>query len=264
MFRYIITEGVVPTRYAIDENGNIFDYALSRYITQRISKNGYKCVQLASTSNTVRTYLVHTLVMDAFCICKKVGDDVIRHIDGNKLNNNIYNLKYISSEANQKEMSAKYTKMLNIDKNTVVDVQDGNYKNTETKGNALLTDEQIHEACHLMSRGMNYKQILWTMGLPDTQNLRGVLSRIKSHKAYTEISSQYNLPEVKSRAEAIKLDNATVENICNMIARGASDDQICYMYRFHPFNRKMYDKFKKIVNNIRMKKTYVNISDKYF
>lgn len=263
MFHYIISEGVIPNRYSIDEYGNIYDYAIGRYITQKVDKTGYMCVQLMTLNNSYKTYFVHNLVMESFCVCKKVGDDVIKHIDGNKFNNHIRNLKYISSAANKAESTRKYSALLNTDGETVINVQDGKYKNDNTKGRSLMTDEQVNTACYLMSRGMDYKQILWTMSLPDTPNLRQLLSRIKSRKAYTEISSKYNIPDVEYRAKAIKLDDASIHRICDLIARGATDAQITFAFGISSYDRS-YKRFMKIVENIRYKKTHVTISDRYF
>lgn len=79
--------------YMIDESGNIKNIK-GRYIKPRYDKRGYLRVNL-SHNGEKRTFFVHQLVMQTFNgLGKKYA--VIDHIDGNKENNNINNLRYVS------------------------------------------------------------------------------------------------------------------------------------------------------------------------
>lgn len=66
--------------------------------------NGYSTVSL-SRDNAKKTLRVHVLVMNAFNpICKKPGYDknhTINHIDGDKTNNALSNLEWLSQRDNQ-------------------------------------------------------------------------------------------------------------------------------------------------------------------
>ena len=66
-----------------------------RLIKKFFSKNGYDCVKLAFRGNTKTTY-IHELVLKAFVgprpITVERGE--IRHLDGDKKNNCLSNLRY--------------------------------------------------------------------------------------------------------------------------------------------------------------------------
>lgn len=72
-----------------------------RTIRERIKKGdhdkGYKRVSLINDKGVAKSYYVHRLVMAAF-----VGDSnlIVDHIDGNKTNNNLDNLRYVTNQQN--------------------------------------------------------------------------------------------------------------------------------------------------------------------
>jgi len=67
----------------------------------RITKFGYLSIQL-SKNNFYKHFFVHVLVSAAFDRPKKNKKEQINHIDGNKLNNNIFNLEIVSPSENLK------------------------------------------------------------------------------------------------------------------------------------------------------------------
>lgn len=68
-----------------------------RILKQNISSSGYLLVSL-SNNGTVKSHNVHSLVAKTF-LYSKYGYD-INHIDGNKLNNKLCNLEYITRQEN--------------------------------------------------------------------------------------------------------------------------------------------------------------------
>lgn len=85
-------------RYKISENGEIWDNKRNTFIAQHKSKRGWLQCHIWLKGKRI-TINVHRLVMLAF-----VGDSdlTVNHKDGNKENNNINNLEYMTiKEQNQ-------------------------------------------------------------------------------------------------------------------------------------------------------------------
>lgn len=86
--------------YMIDENGNILNLNTNKYLKGSIGENGYKYYRL-SKNNKKRMFYAHRLVAETF-IDNPNNLPVVNHIDGNKLNNNIENLEWVSYSDNTK------------------------------------------------------------------------------------------------------------------------------------------------------------------
>lgn len=72
-----------------------------KILKQTKDKTGYLTVGLHKNNN-VKKVCVHWLVADAF-IPRNIGDEVVNHIDGNKLNNKLDNLERCTQKHNVKE-----------------------------------------------------------------------------------------------------------------------------------------------------------------
>lgn len=84
--------------YLIDKNGNIFNIKLNRFIVQNISHKGYHRVNL-NKNKYKRQYQLHRLVALIF-IPNLENKPQVNHIDGNKSNNNVSNLEWVTGSEN--------------------------------------------------------------------------------------------------------------------------------------------------------------------
>ena len=75
-------------------------------IKQRTNKGGYKAVNLY-LNGKMKTYKVHRLVALTF-IANPDNKPCVDHIDGNRTNNNVNNLRWVTNSENQ--MNRKGTK----------------------------------------------------------------------------------------------------------------------------------------------------------
>lgn len=97
--KYIIYEdGTVFSPNYIDKNG--FN-RIGRKIKPTVSKKGYLRVALIMVNGEKRYYSVHRLVASYF-IENPLQKPEVNHIDGNKKNNNINNLEWVTSSQNIK------------------------------------------------------------------------------------------------------------------------------------------------------------------
>lgn len=108
----------VAPEYMINDQGDVYSSYIGRLLRQKTGRNGYKEVSLVS--NTIRThYRVHVLVMMTF-VGPRINNDMIDHINRNRSDNRLSNLRYCS----------QYVNMLNspVTRNPVT----GQYENKET------------------------------------------------------------------------------------------------------------------------------------
>lgn len=84
--------------YTIDDCGNVHSKYRGGRTLKGLNKNGYLAVHL-SMNGAVSTRLVHRLVAEAF-IPNPDNKPQINHIDGNKRNNTIANLEWVSAKEN--------------------------------------------------------------------------------------------------------------------------------------------------------------------
>lgn len=84
--------------YEIFDDGTVINLNTNKILTGSIGKNGYKYYRL-SKNGSEKMFYAHRLVAEAF-LENSNNFPVVNHIDGNKLNNNIDNLEWVSYSEN--------------------------------------------------------------------------------------------------------------------------------------------------------------------
>jgi len=114
-------------------------------MSQRISHKGYKVISISRKHEGVEHNLhlqVHRLVAEAFIGEPQVGQQV-NHIDGNKLNNSVNNLEWVSACDNVRHS-----------------YKTGLASNANSRHpSALFTNEEVIKMRKLRERGLSYKEI---------------------------------------------------------------------------------------------------------
>lgn len=86
--------------YILYEDGTVFNSDTNKWLKIRIANNGYPIAQLWKNNKGHIKY-VHRLLMEHFRATEK-QKDTINHIDGDKTNNDLSNLEWLSyAENNQ-------------------------------------------------------------------------------------------------------------------------------------------------------------------
>ena len=86
--------------YFIYDNGDVYNSNTNKLLTGSISEHGYKYYRL-SKDNKKQVYYAHRLVAEYF-IDNPNNLPVVNHKDGNKLNNDITNLEWVTYSENTK------------------------------------------------------------------------------------------------------------------------------------------------------------------
>jgi len=102
--------------YSVSNLGKIKNSKTGRILKQNI-RSGYLAVSFSTPEKQVRKYNIHIIVANTF-IRSILQNEVVNHIDGNKLNNNVENLEIVSYRMNS--IHARDNKLVNYYKRQVV------------------------------------------------------------------------------------------------------------------------------------------------
>lgn len=170
--------GINPYMYYITSSGRVISNYNNHAIYRKNGRytNGYQKINLTLADGREKTESIHRLVAMAFKPCPGMHNLEVNHIDGNKDNNHISNLEWVTHFDNMQH--AFNTELVN---------------NTgENNPNAVLTNEQVHSICRMLEQNMTYDNILISLGLPITIQNRSILASIKSGSRWAFISNGYD------------------------------------------------------------------------
>ena len=90
----------IETYYLISEDGKVYNLKTKRYLKGHLENTGYISVNL-NINNKKKNYALHRLVAQTF-LENPDNLPIVNHKDGNKLNNNVENLEWVSQSYNCK------------------------------------------------------------------------------------------------------------------------------------------------------------------
>ena len=95
--------------YSISNLGNVKNNKTGRVLKHVINNNGYYKVSLCSDGNIYQK-LIHKLIAESF-ITNPYNKQFVDHINNNKLDNNVRNLRYVTNQENSmnSKLSSKNT-----------------------------------------------------------------------------------------------------------------------------------------------------------
>ena len=86
--------------YYITENGEVYSEITDKILSVQLDKDGYEKVRLISIDGKRHRYSVHRLVLENFKPCDNMHELQVNHIDGNKQNNCLTNLEWVTPSEN--------------------------------------------------------------------------------------------------------------------------------------------------------------------
>ena len=155
--------------YYVQDDGKIFSERTNKILSVQLDKDGYEKVQMMSTDEKRHRYSVHRLVLENFNPIENMNEFQVNHIDGNKRNNNLSNLEWVTCSENQ--IHAHKIGLKN---------QSGEHNNA-----SKLTEEQVKEIINmLLEHKYTYGQIDEKFGVSD--ETIGSIKRKENWKYLTE------------------------------------------------------------------------------
>ena len=89
----------IETYYLISEDGRVYNLKTKRYLKGHLENTGYISVNL-NINNKKKNYALHRLVAQTF-LENPDNLPIVNHKDGNKLNNNVENLEWVTQSQNR-------------------------------------------------------------------------------------------------------------------------------------------------------------------
>lgn len=218
----------IEENYFVDREGRVWNKK-GEEKAQFLSSHGYPSVVI--WKNNKGTFkAVHRFVAKAF-IPNPENKPCVNHIDGDKTNNKVDNLEWVTYSENTihaLEMGLKVPEQ------------------GEDVHNSKITNEQAKEACELFMEGLGPKEVSNLLGIPEH-----TVSGIRLKRIWKSVSEGYDFPPI-NRAFSDK----TVHWICQQLEAGMRNKDIVASSPDSKVD-------KNIVTKIRNKKRYTDISSQY-
>ncbi len=175
----IITSDFNKYRYRVYEDGTIYDLVKQRVMPTHITPNGYVATYM-HIGDVGTEYGVHRVVLCAFTDKPIHYKLQVNHKDGNKQNNNLSNLEWVTCSENLKH-AFKHG----------LHSQQGEHNSF-----AKFTEKQIHEICQMIADNVPIKNIAVQYNTCDAE-----IYAIRSGKLWPHISClyQFNYKKRKNR-----------------------------------------------------------------
>lgn len=164
--QYIWLDCIGCPDYAVTIDGKIWSNKSYDWMICTPNNAGYCCVVLSNGLQQLH-FKVHRLVAELF-IPNPENKPEVNHIDGNKMNNSVDNLEWVTTYENHAHAREHGLRM------------------------RTLTDEQVHEACRRLCAHHRIRHIALDLGVPES-----AISHIVSHGTHRHIAEQYGIPYKK-------------------------------------------------------------------
>ena len=231
-----------PTRYLICNKGFVFNEDINGIQSPCISNTGYIRATMCHNGKRYKEN-IHRLVAKYF-IDNPNDLPQVNHIDGNKHNNDVSNLEWVTPREN------------------VIHSYDTHLNHSGEKNRlSCASDEQIHHVCRLLVENkLTLKEIVDATGT----TIR-VVKHVLRRDSWTRISKDYDFDHYdkynknKVNNTRIQFIGATLtEKQVNLICSLIEKNQLTLRQISDATNIKYH-----IVRNIYFKKTWVFVSNKY-
>lgn len=151
--------------YHVSEEGVVINTLTNKVLKTDLNSSGYKRVTLCVDMKVIRI-TTHRLVALTYLYDEYLEGLVVNHKDGNKLNNHVSNLEWVTQSQNRKHAF----------KHKLV-----------RRPNSKLNDQTVEAICVCIEKGMKAKDITKAFDIK-----KHIYDDIRSRRYYKDISDKYN------------------------------------------------------------------------
>ena len=237
---------IEKNRYRINKKSEVYDIKNDRFVSKRYDEEGYVYVSLSLESNykgyTRYPFLVHRVMMNVFDPIDDFENMVVDHIDFDKHNNKLDNLRWIT----QKENIHHSIKNGRFDPNRI------------SEFTRILKNKEVHTICKRFENGESPKEV--HSDYQDKVKLT-TLQKIHTGSIHSDIYNEYNI-ESKSNNYNYNWKDYVVP-VCKLLEKDFTTREIADQLEFDTSIELERQKFWKFVKRLRERETYDNITQKY-
>ena len=214
--------------YLISDDGKFYNKSYKE-LFQRPNRDGYM-VSYRSENNKQKTVSIHREVAKAF-IPNPENKPCVNHIDGDKKNNHVSNLEWVTYSENNKHAFKIGLSSVRLGENSPL---------------SKYTDDEIHIVCKMMQDGYRKKEVISSTGISES-----TYKNINTRRCWNHISDLY---EFSGRNNNIS--EVSVRWVCQMIVQGYKNCQIIKMANSKKITA-------HVVSSIRNRKSFQSIVSQY-
>lgn len=232
--------------YWISNYGRVFSENTNCIMEPKITNSGYLSIGLRILDETKKFYLIHRLVLIMFNPIIGFEKLSANHINGNKFDNRIWNLEWVT-----------------IKENIHHAFDTGLRKTGGDLSFAIFTDNQIHDVCRCMQEGKSSYQIAnEVFGSDLTRQLMHLFTTIYNKINWVRISDQYNISNFPRNNT---FSDPQVKTICKLLSENPniSYKEILRILQIQYNSSKEYEKYSDSIRGIKKGKFYKHISSQY-
>jgi hypothetical protein len=156
--------------YFVNDEGKVFN-SKGKEITTCMNNCGYLTVRLWKNNHS-RVFTIHRLVALAL-IPNPDNKEMVNHIDGNKKNNRVSNLEWVTRSEN-----TLHSHRIGLQVS----------KKGSDHHSSIFSDEIVHQVCKMIEEGFKARQIVEKLNVP-----LYLIKNIKYQNSWKHISSLYKI-----------------------------------------------------------------------
>lgn len=229
--------------YKINKQGIIIEVDSGLEIKPWSDRDGYQLVNLLRNDNVQSVRRLHRIVASQFIFTDNYSLQV-NHKDGNKKNNSVDNLEWVTCAQNIQHAGTTGLRGFG-----------------QSHPTAIYTESDIIEICELYEMGYCPSLVAlefgWDYSIP---SIKYLLQDIYSGKRWSYISNNYTFlkrkqSEIRTQFKSKKYTFFQIKDICLQIKQGNLDEEICKNIFGH-----LQQKELTLIKNIRNLKKYTCVS----